>query len=348
MAKFYLSIPIICLAAVSVNAAEITVLSNNNPTPEVGKIIRLSGEITLGDDLRLIAALDNAPPNSLVVLTSPGGLIAPAMAMGRIIRKSGANTIASEVCASACGLIWLAGTKRFTYSDAQIGFHAAYSGNNASVTGTGNALIGAYVSELGFGDNVIRYVTEKPPEGMQWLNEREANLLGVDVVTLPRGEFNNGPSNQNEEPSIIPKVSRESPVETTPETSEKIEKLAVEFAYQIVAEHLNDTASALSYVGKNYADQVNYYGKSLSLTQVLLDKQAYMDRWPIRETRIRNESIQSNCDATTCLVTGVYDWAVSNPNLKKKSFGSATFGYGFILEPQVRVIYEEGKVLKRN
>jgi hypothetical protein len=67
----------------SADAAEISVLNDTKPTPEIGKIIEVSGEITAGDDLRLISALHNAPANTLVFLTSPGGLIAPAMARGR-------------------------------------------------------------------------------------------------------------------------------------------------------------------------------------------------------------------------------------------------------------------------
>ena len=69
MAKFYLLFRILCLAAFAsnvANAAEITVVTNEKPTPEVGKIIEITGEITTGDDLRLIAALHNAPPNTLI------------------------------------------------------------------------------------------------------------------------------------------------------------------------------------------------------------------------------------------------------------------------------------------
>jgi ATP-dependent protease ClpP protease subunit len=337
-----------CIGIYRANSAEITINPNGKPTPEVGRIIEITGEITTGDDLRLIAALNNAPPNTLIFLTSPGGLIEPAIAMGRTIRNARANTLVSGTCASACGLIWLAGTKRFTFSNGQIGFHAAYSGENATVNGTANALIGAYVAELGFGENVIRYITEKPPMGMQWLNEREANLLGIDVVSLPEENLQTDLNSKTEKPSVIPDIPESKPIEKSPNSSVKIEKLAIDFVYQIVDGHLSDTKTALSYVGNNYGDQISYYGKRLSLAEVLADKRAYMDRWPVRETRIRSESIEAKCDDVSCLVTGVYDWAVSNPTLKKKSFGSATFGYGFTFDPKVRVVYEEGKVLKRN
>jgi hypothetical protein len=348
MVKIFIKFIPVCFLITSANAAEISIIEDSKPTPEVGKIVQVSGEITTGDDLRLIAALDNAPPNSLVFLTSPGGLIAPAMAMGRTIRKSGANTIVQGVCASACGLIWLAGTKRFTYSDGQIGFHAAYSGENATVTGTGNALIGAYVAELGFGENVIRYVTEKPPEGMQWLNDREANLLGIDVVTLPNETNDTSSNSKVGNSTVIPALPEPQRKEAIPATAVNNEEAAISFVNRIVDEHLGDMAQALSYVSNNYGTKVVYYGKRLSLTEVIADKQAYMERWPIRQTSIRQQSIRSKCDIDNCFVTGIYDWAVSNPPLKKKAFGSATFGYGFALTPEMIVIYEDGKVLERN
>ena len=348
MTKFIFSAFAYFLTIWAANAAEISIVTGSEPTPEIGKIIQISGEITSGDDLRLISALRDAPPNTLIFLTSPGGLIQPAMAMGRIIRKAGANTIASGVCASACGLIWLAGSKRYTYADGQIGFHAAYTGNDATVTGTGNALIGAYVAELGFGENVIRYVTEKPPEDMQWLNEREANLLGIDVITLPKTNDAANSGSKVAGSTVIPELPEQSNDKTATENTSSNENRAAAFVAQIVDQHLGLPDRVLSYVYDNYADKVAYYGKRLTITEVVLDKQSYMERWPIRQTRIREQSVVSKCDSETCFVSGIYDWAVSNPKLKKKSFGSATFGYGFALKPAMIVIFEDGKVIERN
>ena len=49
-------------------------------------------------------------------------------------------------------------------------------------SGSGNALVGAYLNQLGFSGDVIEYVTHAPPEKMGWLSEGAARALGLDVV----------------------------------------------------------------------------------------------------------------------------------------------------------------------
>lgn len=69
----------------------------------------------------------------------------------------------------------------------------------------GNALVGLYLGGLGLGPNVVKYVTSAPPDGMQWLSFRDAELLGISVTLLPGSEE-----------TAAPPVSRQAPAPALP------------------------------------------------------------------------------------------------------------------------------------
>lgn len=123
-----------------------------------------------------------------VLLESPGGNLIDGLVIGRAIRTAGFTTgVAPETaCASACALAWLAGTTRYMDPSALVGFHAAYIEENgrASESGVGNALVGAYLNELGLGFDAVVFVASAAPNEMNWLNAAKAQQAGIDVVLL--------------------------------------------------------------------------------------------------------------------------------------------------------------------
>ena len=62
-------------------------------------------------------------------LSSQGGVIGEAVYIGILIKKYEIETYVSNnsTCASACGFMWLAGSRRFIDSDSRVGFHAVYN-----------------------------------------------------------------------------------------------------------------------------------------------------------------------------------------------------------------------------
>jgi hypothetical protein len=74
--------------------------------------------------------------------------LAAGLKIGEFIRFKRFRSIALDTCASVCGLMWLAGTPRFVFSDAAVGFHSAYK-EDGSVAGGGNAVIGAAAHLVG-------------------------------------------------------------------------------------------------------------------------------------------------------------------------------------------------------
>lgn len=121
-----------------------------------------------------------------VVLNSGGGSLTPALNIGRLIRENRMQTYVpdSSGCFSACSLIWLAGTERHIGIGARIGFHAAYvaqQGGPGQVSSSGNAVIGAYLSRLGYNDSAIRLFTAAPPNQIVVVKPAQFAQNGVTV-----------------------------------------------------------------------------------------------------------------------------------------------------------------------
>src|ERR1035437_8818536 len=95
-------------------------------TPPFDKVtgILIKGEIEQGD-LSDFSRLTKNKGRVLVILSSPGGAVRDALAIGAEIRIKGFATTVADECVSACALIWLSGVRRYLNPNARVGFHAA-------------------------------------------------------------------------------------------------------------------------------------------------------------------------------------------------------------------------------
>lgn len=146
-------------------------------------IIVVAGKFLPGDGDRFVSfATDD---KAIVALESPGGDVASAITMGEHIRMKGFKTFVGpeSICASACALVWLAGTVRGGTETSKIGFHSASDGNG-DITGPGNALIGAYLNKIGVSYRAVHYITTSAPTNMTWLTFDRARNLGIDIVAI--------------------------------------------------------------------------------------------------------------------------------------------------------------------
>jgi PAN domain len=166
------------------SAAEIILLQGKGDSYAV---ITIRGEIEKFDDERFEKIALKAP-YGVVILESPGGLILPALNIGRTIQLRGYDTAVASgtICSSACGLVWLAGKRRGYFPNAQIGFHAAHTRINgqANENGMGNALVGAYLNDLQLGREAILWLTAAPPDDMLWLRPEDARELGIEIAII--------------------------------------------------------------------------------------------------------------------------------------------------------------------
>jgi hypothetical protein len=164
--------PALCLATSAADAAEMRM---------EGQSISVKGRIEYNDDAKFRAELGRRQVEG-VILQSDGGNIAAAINIREEIVARNMSTWVAGPCTSACGLIWLAGKKRFFLDGSSVGFHGAYLPDGRIDSGA-NALVGAYLSRLGFDYDTIRYLTSAPPQNMTWLNVRTAGReYGISVI----------------------------------------------------------------------------------------------------------------------------------------------------------------------
>src|SRR3974390_950361 len=144
-----------CVYTANASAAQIQVYPG---TAEKPAIIYLTGDIVSGDQSRF-SAIAAANSNAVLVLSSPGGALMPAIEIGKATRLRGYTTVVYDesVCASACALIWAAGSRRVISGTGRIGFHASYEDESGKLveTGVGNAVVGHYLAQLGYSETAV-------------------------------------------------------------------------------------------------------------------------------------------------------------------------------------------------
>ena len=180
-------------------------------------VIHLKGPMVASDVeefKRVTRGLDGA----IVTLESGGGSLLAGIKIGRIIRERGYATKIDRgtICSSACAFAFLGGRSAHLYRESRLGFHAVYikNGDRPEITSAGNALVGAYLKELGLSDEAIMYVTSAAPESMNWIDQDLSRRLGLGIDFVDRerhwryakGYFFVGP-NINGKTIVIQKVS---------------------------------------------------------------------------------------------------------------------------------------------
>jgi len=163
------------------NSAKIEYETFDAPDGKYANIIRISGDIVASDFVnfqRLVNAKEEI--SAILFDSSPGGVLDPGLDIGRLIRKKGLTTIATGYCYSACGLAWIGGSTLIAIGNDAPGFHAAFTGDG-EVSAIANALVGAYLFELGNTTNIIEFATSAKPEDIRRLSSETANLMGLRV-----------------------------------------------------------------------------------------------------------------------------------------------------------------------
>jgi hypothetical protein len=179
---FFLKFAMIVFGNSAAKAANIEIIDVGNSLP----LISITGEIIAGD-ARIFTEKTKQLKRGLVVLSSPGGITRDALDIGSQIRLREFSTTVDDVCASACGLIWLSGTHLYLNNGAKLGFHAAYNavGDENNESGVANAEIGAYLTYLGYSLAVVQFVTLAPPNEIRWLSRNDAERLGIKLQPAP-------------------------------------------------------------------------------------------------------------------------------------------------------------------
>jgi hypothetical protein len=333
-----LAILIACanLIFTEVSAAEF----RKNSLPDgSGAVIAVVGDLEAGDDKKFVD-LALGTQTALVVFESPGGNLIAGIEIGKAVHLKGFGTLVPDgvQCASACALAWPGGRVRFMGETGRVGFHAAYTSSDgrASVSSSGNALVGAYLNQLGLPEPAILYITGAPPDDMQWLSFADALRFGIDVKRA------GGESASHTETASAPASPSKQSI-----TAKSM--LAIKTAtYRYVSEGNRDANLAVSFLDEMYSDQVRYYGKDLPKSYVLAEKRKFFDKWPLRDYSMRPDTLEVSCETDRlCAAQGVLDWTAANTS--RVSSGSSTFSLGWARDGvSWRLVFETSKVLSRS
>jgi hypothetical protein len=248
-----------------------------------------------------------------VAFRSDGGSLVAGIRIGSLIREKKFATVIPDgaACASACALAWLGGTRRFMGQGSSVGFHAAYvlKSYGPIESGSGNAILGAYLNQLGLSENAILHVTKTAPTSIQWMSLEDVTEQGIAVAPLsPQHARGSGSAGGTE---------------ATPE------RRAIDFVRSLLAQWSRPGAEALPAIEGLYAETVVYHGKSTPRDAVLRSKRRIADRWSERTYSIRPGSLTATCPkgGGACRVKGVVTWKYFEPKTTKRSAGHGSFEY---------------------
>lgn len=127
-----------------------------------------------------------------VSLSSPGGSVEDAIAIGKLIREKGFGTevAAGALCASSCPLVFVGGVERQAEEGAAIGVHQVYAsivpgqteliraaGTTMAETQRTTARITRHLSDMGVDPAIWLHALETPPEKLYYFSPDEMTAL---------------------------------------------------------------------------------------------------------------------------------------------------------------------------
>lgn len=316
------------IGAHDAGAAEIDVWRDGDTVT----FVTIIGTLDRGDEVRFRSAIAGLR-QTIVSMHSPGGNLITGLEIGKTIRLRGFATavIDGAMCVSACALAWLGGQTRLMGPTAFIGFHAASIdvGGIRRETGVGNALVGAYLTNLGLSEMAVYRLTEAPPDDEFALTPEIAADLGIDVVVLPpAGEEGGG------QPPQAPML---------PQAAVDFVRRHMVVGTRLGAQDAGQSAQAA------YDDVVDYYGsKAISRDEVVASVVHYAMRYPRRSIDIVTIE-DARCDGAVCAVSGIADFGAEAPERNVRSTGRIRFRFGLrhVGSGTFRIMVEEQEVLSR-
>jgi hypothetical protein len=271
-----------------------------------------------------------------VAFRSDGGSLLAGIRIGMMIRVRNFTSVVPDAsqCASACAVAWLGGVHRFLGQGAKVGFHAAYVQQKTGTTaesGPGNAVLGAYLDQIGLPEDAIVYITQASPNSMKWLSMEEAAQHGIDVALLPPPETIQppGPNSPNTVPSVVASIPSAVASQEQPQPQTSLAGRATALVFSLAARWSEANGETLRALDNLYVDKVFYHGKMTPRQAVLAEKRVFAERWPQRTYKIRPHSVTVSCNASTeiCRVQGVMDRELVNPTTSAKSRDVTNFDY---------------------
>lgn len=146
--------------------------------------MRVTGDISRATVDQFDDILRQHPAINTVTLDSPGGSVSAAADLAERIRNRGMTTVveADAKCASACFMLFAAGTQRIAGATARIGVHSAsLDGEETSGSLGMSTLMARYCGLFGVPPAILGKMVITTPETMTWLSAADLRSMQVDI-----------------------------------------------------------------------------------------------------------------------------------------------------------------------
>jgi hypothetical protein len=318
------------LVATALPATAATVTVEDGPAGRT--IVTVRGDIMDGDRERLAAAVAGRS-SVLVVFASHGGWTREGIAMGELIRLRQFDTAVATgaECASACALAWLGGVTRYLEVGSLVGFHAAYTVDDDGINreaGPANAMIGAYLTNLGFGPDAVMWVSNASPNTIAYLDETAAAEVGISFVRVPLTIATAGSKSLGgkREPEKI--LAQKDLAVLDKDPAAELQSLAEAF----LDSHFAAAQAAdgnPDYVANHYAANVRYAGQDFPRDSIVEFRAAAAAGWPVGTTWLTAAPTVTCPYAGRCTIEGNAAFLATNEARDARAEG--TFDYSFVV-----------------
>lgn len=305
-------------------------------------VLVVKGDFELSDSPDHLSREVAASGARIITFDSNGGNIVAAMAYGRAIRSLGLSTfqLRATQCASACALAFVGGTVRQA-DPGSIGVHQSSFSPERNLDGHSavaavqeiTAQIMTYLIEMGVDPRLLQLSLSIAKDDMRYLTASEMQAYKVTSggqIEVPKSHW----------PAASAPSTRT--VVTAAETAATDEQKALAFMTRYHDAWSLPNAEAFAFLGAAYGDRVNFYGKSATREEVLIDKRRFADRWSRRAYSVRHGSESVHC-TDTCQLDGSVEWFAQSARGDRASSGTADFT--LVWDPKTgKILSEVGKV----
>jgi len=336
---------------------------------DLPRVLFLTGTIEENDSFELRRAMRDQVID-LVIPASPGGNLYEGLQIAAILHDNDIGTyVPSDAsCESSCANIFLGGASRLVVGE--LGVHQFYSGaqgagsaapqdvTTAVAQYTTSDIIGImnqfdtppFVYEKMFGTTDIYYFTaSEKPRLNRGVEEQvfSDRISEVDAFLEIAPQMLVRQNNPDFNTHVAAAPNKGAPV--LPEPPQSMEKDAFTLLASINADWSLPNDQALPRIASYYAQSIDFYGSKLSRSAVLLEKQTFAERWPIRDYRIDPNSISIKCSRQGCVVESVIVWSAASLERAAQASGMSTWLLVLVLnEGTLQIANETGKTLKRD
>lgn len=175
---------------------------------------------------------------------------------------------------------------------------------------------------------------------MAWLTLADAQKVGISVEPF---DLNNAQSsNANRQPT--------GPAQREEKPSLTLEVMAQRFFIDLQASWSQPNQQALTELRSVYPPSLWYYGRILSVDEVMKEKIAFAKRWENRDYKVSPGTVRANCNGSDfCTIIGIIQWRAYSPQRNVLSTGLAevelgvrfTRGGPLILDEKSRVLQRQ-------